>query len=313
MSDDAPRTGGSPPGSVLASWGLRFSDVSIVAGGLNNRHWRVESAIGSFALRRYGLDAVADGVAYEHSWLKTLSEAAVWVPRPVATAAGVTVVEAEGHLWALFEWLSGSGPNRLDATVAAGAGEALARAHASSEGMGTPRSGWGLLVDFADRPRWSGWTMRAALPAYRQEQPDLAETVASVVDRIEGPLEGRRQALEAHVVVVHYDLHPENLRVVNHRVGILDWDFAHPDARAVDLAIVLRNWPEGFDAFLAGYEVVSQLSPDEREALPLLAIARGLDHLADRLTRWAAGSPDPIEEIEAELADVNSRLELLGI
>jgi len=130
--------------------------------------------------------------------------------------------------------------------------------------------------------------------------------------RLEAILGPIREPLLETLVVVHGDLHRENVRVTGTGIAILDWAFAHLDSRVADLGIAFRLWGESFAELLRGYEAVSPLSAQERSAIPVLAAARGLDHLADRLTRWAAaGGGDPSSEVDAELPDLERRLQSL--
>lgn len=78
------------------------------------------------------------------------------------------------------------------------------------------------------------------------------------------------------------------------------------------MAIAFRLWSEAFSDLLRGYESVSPLTTEERAAIPVLAAARGLDHLADRITQWAAAvGRDPSDEVDSELPDLERRLGLL--
>jgi len=54
------------------------------------------------------------------------------------------------------------------------------------------------LVDFAERPRTSDWSLRSALVRYAQPQPERASTVLSLARRIEWALHQHSDLLRRH-------------------------------------------------------------------------------------------------------------------
>lgn len=296
---------------VTELWGVEAATLRPIGDGRNSRHWRAESAHGPIALRRYGADTSMSDAAHEHSVLTALAQVGVLAPRPLPASTGATVVERSG-LWAAFEWIEGSMPALGDSRRAAEVGRVLARVHnrvAPPDG----RHSFGPLADFADTPRWGGLSLRSAIPLLTQHDARRGNLLGVAVDRLDVFLDPLRGSLVEDLVLTHGDLHRENIRVTPDGAVILDWAFAHRDSRAADLGIIYRLWPNGFDDLMAGYVEVSSLSAEERWAIPILAAARGLDHLADRVTRWAAGSgPDPAAELDIELPDFGKRLSAFG-
>jgi Ser/Thr protein kinase RdoA (MazF antagonist) len=82
--------------------------------------------------------------------------------------------------------------------------------------------------------------------------------------------------------ICHNDCGPGNALALNGKVSaILDFEFAGPDRRAIDVAVgwywsVGPAWSSGNElpiirAFLEGYTAVTPLSPLEIEAMPCLA------------------------------------------
>jgi homoserine kinase type II len=300
------------PAAVIDAWQLDPDGLEAIAEGRNGRHWRATSPRGALALRRYGEDTEQGTALAEHRVLASLAACGVRAPSPVPASDGQLVIEAAGRRWAAFDWIAGDVPDRGDAAAAFATGVTLAGAHAclAPATSGAPGPSWGALIDFADTERWQGWTLRAALDPYAEHDRERAGALAHRLAQLDRRLTPFRHLGRGPVVIVHYDIHPHNVVIVDDQAAILDWGFAHPDARTTDLAIALRAWPEVFEALLAGYErEASPLMDDERAALPLLAAARGLDHVADRLTRWAAGiGPDPRNDVDAELVDLDVRL-----
>jgi Ser/Thr protein kinase RdoA (MazF antagonist) len=102
----------------------------------------------------------------------------------------------------------------------------------------------------------------------------------AVIERFAEEVAPRLDALPHQVV--HNDFHPGNVLVAGDRVtGVLDFGDTARTPRIGDLAIALtylvpdapRPWP-GVEAFLAGYESVVELLPEERAVLPMLMAAR---------------------------------------
>jgi Ser/Thr protein kinase RdoA (MazF antagonist) len=299
-----------PSPAILQLWDAVLDPTAQIVQGRNSRHWRVSSGTGDLALRMYGPDSTAADAEAEHALLRDLHGHGVQVPVPVPTVDGRSVVALADGMYSAFTWVHGDRPGRTDTAAAAAAGTALARAHAGTPGAAVT-SRWGTLAAYDQTVRWQGRTLVDALELYEQEDAVRARTVRDLHDRLSRALGGHRSP-SGRPVMVHYDVHVENLLLTPHGVAILDWAFAHPDDYTTDLAIALRMWPEGFPAFLAGYESKSPVDPADRALLPALAAARGMDHLADRLTRWAAGLwPDIAAEVDAEARDLTQRIEQL--
>jgi homoserine kinase type II len=107
--------------------------------------------------------------------------------------------------------------------------------------------------------------------------------------------------------VIHWDFEPSNVLVAGGRVtAVLDFEFAAPDLRAIDLARGLHAWTRGtladgtawgaVAAFAGGYRTRAALTPAEAGAVaPLLLLSQLaiFVHWADRYRRGLppAGAP----------------------
>lgn len=301
----------TPPRDVLDLWSIEPEAVSLIAGGRNSTHWRAQSPLGPLALRRYGADTQVPDAGHEHRVLRALTQCGVPVPLPLSAVGGATLIARPDGLWSAFEWAEGSMVGRADAGVAALAGQTLARAHQCVNARVGGHS-FQPLIEFADTRRWGGFTLRTAASAYLEHDARRGGALFAAVSEADRLLDPVRTLLSDELVLNHADFHPENIRVTEHGLVVLDWAFAHLDHRSVDLGIVYRLWPEKFDGILDGYEALTPLTAPERDSIPLLAAVRGLDHVADRVTRWAAGmGPDPSGELDIELPDWRRRLDAI--
>ena len=238
---------------------------------------------------------MTDDAAWVAAHLDRLAAAGLRVPRPRGTTDGV-VAQADDH------------------EAARAVGELLARAHPVVAVTDVAaRDGWSPLINYAESPRAGDWTLRSAMVRLGQPRPDRVTVVADLMRRCDLHLHPLRRDVEAHPVVAHYDVRPDNVLRTDDGVVLLDWDFAHPDHRAADVAVAMRGWPEAAEDLLAGYESVTPLTEPEHAALPLLAAARGLDHLASRIAAWADDRrahdlDELVAEIDREVEDLTDRL-----
>ena len=97
--------------------------------------------------------------------------------------------------------------------------------------------------------------------------------------------------------VIHADLFPDNIFFdpQGNISGVIDFYFACRDALAYDLMLTFNAWCFDGDgaldqgrahAFIAAYQAIRPLSPEECRALPALGQAAGLRIIATRLYDW---------------------------
>src|SRR5207248_943182 len=113
--------------------------------------------------------------------------------------------------------------------------------------------------------------------------------------------------------IIHSDFGTGNVLARGGRVtGVLDFEFAAPDLRAMDWAVGLlhsalmgvppaRLW-ENLDAYGRGYAGRLRLLPAEARALPALLRLRRVVSLIHRAGRWRQGVASA-EEVRENLGD----------
>ncbi len=163
------------------------------------------------------------------------------------------------------------------------------------------------LINYAEMARTGNWTLRSALVRLAQPHPALASVVLDQVRRCDGALHPLARSLEAHTVLADRQLDPANLAEAPVE--------GYPDSRMADIARLVRADPDTMDTVLASYELVAPLDEVERDALPLLLVASGLDQLGALVATWAAAGFEhpPVAEIERLAKSAHDDMERYGI
>lgn len=269
-----------------------------VAEGVENTNYRLETTGGVFALTLFEKRVDPDALPYYLGLMEHLAGCGYPSPRPARNRNGALVGVLNARAAAVVQWLPGAWLRVPEPADLRAAGRGLAELHRAVRGFPMTRpnalsvAGWGELIEICRfRAKGEDAAMLAALSA---EYDGLA-------------------ALWPHGLpagAIHADYFPDNVLFSDGRIsGVIDYYFACTDAYAYDLAIALNAW--GFDAdgapnatalaqFMAGYEAVRPLSPEESAALPMLcrgaAVRFTLTRLNDRLFHdpsWLVTPKDP--------------------
>ncbi|HEX5504822.1 MAG TPA: phosphotransferase [Thermomicrobiales bacterium] len=288
-------------------------------GGTNNRSWFAESPAGADVLRVYENAVTPARVRREHAILRRLQGTGLSfaVPAPLPTRAGGTVARlprAGGEaLAALFPHLPGEHPRPGDAAQARAAGAALGELDAALQHIAlAPNEAAGALPTYGALDR-----IHPAVPDPARLPDELAlgsderDRLAAVFTFLAGAAPPLYAALPRQLI--HSDFGRSNTLMAGGRVtGILDFEFASPDLRAMDCAVGLYQyaaavWGTGaawavLDAFAAGYARRVRLADAELRALPTLIRLRLVVTLIHRAGRWRQGlaSADDVRERAAD-------------
>jgi homoserine kinase type II len=251
--------------------------------GINNRTRGVRTGAGELIWRVYQTHADPATILYEHrllSWLNR-QRLSFGVPAPLPARDGATLVRASDTWHALFTRLPGGEVNRRDPALAEGVGAALAELHTVLRAYPTARRPG--LFGFDELTR-----VHPAVPAPHTltpgllglpEQPPYTDLFAWFRDELARRqvfLDGAYRALPRQVI--HGDYGPGNTLALGGRiVAVLDFDFAMPEARVLDVAqgldFTMRIWenPEPLTmarAFCRGYARHGRLTVAEVAAVP---------------------------------------------
>lgn len=300
-------------------------------GGTNNRSWFADTPAGAYVLRVYENAVAPARVRREHAILTRLQGAGLSfaVPAPLPTRAGNTIAHlprgAGTALVALFPLLPGRHPRPGDAAAARAAGEALGELDVALRGIAlAPDEAAGALPTYAALDR-----IHPAVPdpARLSEDLDFAADERGRLAAVFVALAGAAPALYAALPrqLIHSDFGRSNTLVDAGRVtGILDFEFASPDLRAIDFAVGLYQYAAAvwgtavawdvLDAFAAGYARRVRLSDAEIRALPTLIRLRLVVSLIHRAGRWQQGlaTADDVRERVADALRVDAWLRAHG-
>ncbi len=283
-------------------------------GGYNNFLYRLyhEGRPLPFVLRAYGNHANPRYIQHELRILAHLAHQALpfALPIPVPTRRGeaYALVDDGQAVWllVLLPFIGGANPDPSNSAQAEGAAHALAllhRALATLEPYGIP-----LPQPYLELGRVHP-LVPEPLKAMQQLLPlATAEDVAyvnAILLRIE---QARARIRRLPHQIIHGDFIPGNVLVEDARVsGVLDFENAAFNPRALDLAIAIDAWCwdaigsgaewERVRALCRGYARAQTLHADEVELLPVLILLRNAHVLMHLIGRFLANAT-PYVDIE---------------
>lgn len=272
-----------------------------IAEGVSNSNFLLETARGRYVLTIFERRFVESELPFFMRVMERLAEQNFPAPMPLHAKDGGFLAHTHGKPACIVTFLNGVSPKSPSVAHCRAIGDALAKLHLALDGLDAERpnglgpDAWTSLV----KPRY-------ALADY------LRPGLAGDIDK---DFEALTHAWPASLKrgVIHADLFPDNaLFVGNDLGGVIDFYFACNDFLAYDLAVSLNAWCfdengraynlDKGEAMMAAYERVRPLSPEGREALPILCRGAAMRFFATRLADWADTPPgalvrphDPLE------------------
>lgn len=232
-----------PLADIVRAFGVEPDAIRLIS-RRQNVHWRVRAGGRSYALRKFGVWATPEDVAWETAAVEQLAGAGAPVPKALGPPRQI-----DGASWLLMVWLEGRRMRHPPTSEAdyERLGGFLADLHAATAQLPPPsqRPAWTSCVDGAF-PLLGGAARRAELLA------ELAQVDADMAARF-GEAAAALEARDLPAAfagyprrVVHGDFSPWNIRVRAGRLtGVLDFDLAHLDVRAADVAWARRGYHDG--------------------------------------------------------------------
>ena len=292
-----------------------------------SQHWRLATTRGAFVLRRSYRSKTAEAVRFEHELVARLRSSGFPAPEYVPATNGDPCAVVDGRLWRLARFVTG----RPASAEVPGQAETVARALARYHQL---VAGFSATVPTPEVP-----LMPAALAERLAANPTGDRFLRNVPEGLVGPLRfALAQGRAVHDRLEH--LYPSLPLTTIHagcRRGsalfdggrlavVLDFDSAHTEARALDVAVAVHDFakvygdPDSPDykvhldravaaRFVDAYQAVSTLTPAELEAVPVLLRAKRLKRALGRYARLLAGdslSANDFRKITLELARVRS-------
>jgi len=288
----------------IADYALgEVSSCKGIAEGVENSNFLLRTEAGTFLLTLFEKRVSPVDLPFFIALMEHLAAQGIACPTPIKAKDGVALRRLCGRPAVIVSFLDGMWPRRVHPFHCAGVGEALARLHVAGAAFALRRpndlslAGWRHLYE-ACRARAD------------EVKAGLAAELGSELDALE-----RLWPETLPMGVIHADLFPDNIFFRGEQVsGIIDFYFACTDFLAYDLAICLNAWcfesDRSFNVtkarlMLASYRAVRPLSPQEFDALPLLARGSALRFLLTRLYDWLNHPPgalvrrkDPLEYLQ---------------
>lgn len=229
-----------------------------------NTSFRVDTRTGErFALRiNLNVESPADKLDVEMAWMAALDdETDVVLPRPVATTDGRLHTTARSDDLdrelpvVLMTWLPGRDLGSADPETTRALGALTATLHDHAEGWAPPHRD--ALPDLGD--------VLVGMRNRYLDTPFLTDEQRAVITAAHERAQAAndRAIASAGAIVLHADLHPDNLKWFRRRLAVFDFDDIGLGAPVQDLAIAsyyLSSDDEGTrDDLQAGYETVRPL------------------------------------------------------
>ncbi len=263
-----------------------------IAEGIENTNYMLVTDGGPFILTLYEKRVKVEDLPFFLGLMEHLAERGIPCPTPVRGRDGKALRTLAERSAVIVTFLKGMWPRRPSLDHCAALGDAMARMHLACADFAMSRAN-DLSV--------AGW--RPLFTAATASGDDVAaDLVAELDDELSALEREWPQALPAGVI--HADLFPDNVFFDGNRLsGIIDFYFACSDFFAYDLAVCLNAWcfePDGsFNITKArrlvnAYRDVRSLSPDELDALPLLARGAAMRFLLTRLYDWLHTPPNAL-------------------
>lgn len=263
-------------GSVLSYKGI--------AEGSENSNFLLHTETGSYILTLYEKRVDLGDLPFFLCLMQHLARRGVTCPLPVERRDGQLIGELAGRPAAIITFLQGMWMRHPTVAQCGEVGRALAQLHLAGSDFPMHRAN-ALAID-GWRTLWDGACDRAD-----EVLPGLASEVEADFLQLE-----RDWPKALPRGIIHADLFPDNVFFLGDRLsGLIDFYFACEDFYAFDVATCINAWCFESDfsfneakaaALLANYQAVRPLTPDERDALPLLARGSALRFMLTRLYDW---------------------------
>lgn len=261
---------------------LSFSGISE---GIENSNYFVQTTAGRFILTLFEKRVNPDELPYFLNLMTHLNQKGIVCPLPVAGTDGEALRELCAKKACLTTFLDGKSVREISAGHCAELGRAMARMHLAGADYAGRRAN-DLSVE--------GWEKLLAKigGSANRVQDGLYEEMAQSLEFLKKNFpSGLPRG------IIHADLFPDNVFFTQDRLsGIIDFYFACNDALAYELAVCLNAWC--FDArtgrffkdkaerMIAAYQQIRPLTPEEKDAFPLLAQGSALRFLLTRTYDW---------------------------
>lgn len=274
-------------GQVLSYYRLKPGSISVVQSGSVKTVWRVIAGEKTYCLKRLGHSI--DKAQFSVSAQDYIRQKGGNVPAIIHSSQGNRIVEHNGELFVLYEWIDGSDLNFRLASDLQAALQGLAKFHTASRGyaasaearVSTKLGKW--PEQYASmRNRLAAWK-EEALPknritshsAFLKHADRIMEMADNSLELLSRSQYAKLSANPAAAVLCHQDYGPGNALKTPSGVYVLDLDGVTYDFAARDLRKIIGKQAEmrgKWDAsmisqVLDAYLRINPLSDSEKELL----------------------------------------------
>jgi homoserine kinase type II len=260
----------------------RLTTLEGCSGGIENSNFFVDTSEGRYVL------TVFERLTFEQlpfylQLMRHLAAHGIPVPGPKADADGEILFRLDGKPAAVVERLRGSQQLSPDVAHCRSVGAMLARMHVAGRDYKLNQPNLRGLA-------WWNETVPVVVPFLDSAQRSLIEDELAFQQQL--------AASKAYAALpkgpVHADLFRDNVMFDGHQLtGFFDFYFAGVDTFLFDVAVCINDWcidlPTGrleedrAEAFVAAYDQVRPLTPDEKRLMPALLRAAALRFWVSRL------------------------------
>lgn len=281
----------------------QWRSVEPIKGGKND-HARVVAGAGEYVLRRSQRQRTTGALAHEHALIDYLRRNGYPAPEVVRTIDGGTYATVHKRLYTLFVFAHGQPYDGTRPAHLRQAAQSLARYHQ-------------LVAEF--RPRNNGATEDTLALALERRSRTFAQFVDEASSDHRELLADYRALLDlaGSIVPPLAALYPQLPKLVIHGgcrrgstvfegdrlAAVLDFDSAHKEARALDIAVALHDFgkiygdPTSPDhkvaldidviaGFMRAYSELEPPSPPELEAVPLMMRAKRIKRAMGKTLKY---------------------------
>jgi homoserine kinase type II len=255
-----------------------------IAEGVENSNYLLHTEKGQYILTLYERRVAPADLPYFLNLMEHLAASGIPCPTPLHAKDGKSLRSLCGRPAAIITFLAGMWPRRVQPFHCAALGGALAEFHLAGSTFAQSRRN-NLSVD-AWRPLFQSCADRAD-----RVTPGLSSVLSAELDYLEA---NWPRGLPSGIC--HADLFPDNVFFRHETLsGIIDFYFACNDFLTYDVSICLNAWCFERDGsfnvtkaklLLSSYRKARPFSPEEIDALPLLARGNAMRFLLTRLYDW---------------------------
>ena len=259
--------------------------------GVENTNYKIVTTEGNYILTAFERRTNELDLPFFFDFMNHLSGKGIYCPHVIRKNDGTSINRIAGKASALISFLGGHNVDvaSINGQACYEVGVLVARMHLAAQDFNQVRPNSMSL------PVWKNLYKRIEFDADK-----IAPGLSNLM-RTEITLAEKTLALDLPKTVVHADIFPDNVFVVDgHVKGVIDFYFSATDFMVYDLAITVNAWAffegsfnlEFFTQLIDGYNSVREITLSEKRAFQNMARAAALRILMTRSNDWLFHDPN---------------------